>query len=94
VLLKKAPSPKVGNRKNRHPPACLTVSASCPSPHLEGDPNCRAEIKNIGGRKRIIISALYDIEFGEELSYDYKLPLEDVKIPCNCGAANCRKFLN
>jgi histone-lysine N-methyltransferase SETD1 len=65
-----------------------------PPHHLEGDPNCRAEIKNIGGRKRIIISALYDIEFGEELSYDYKLPLEDVKIPCNCGAANCRKFLN
>jgi SET domain-containing protein len=48
----------------------------------------------VQGQKRIIISALYDIQFGEELSYDYKLPLEERKIPCNCGAANCRKTLN
>ena len=33
-------------------------------------------------------------QVNEELCYDYKFPFEDVKIPCTCGAANCRGFLN
>ena len=31
---------------------------------------------------------------GEELTYDYKFPLEDAKIPCNCGSKRCRKTMN
>ena len=31
---------------------------------------------------------------GEELTYDYKFPLEDAKIPCNCGTRRCRKTMN
>ena len=31
---------------------------------------------------------------GEELTYDYKFPIEEAKIPCNCGSRRCRKTLN
>ncbi|KAL5270262.1 hypothetical protein ACHWQZ_G001114 [Mnemiopsis leidyi] len=31
---------------------------------------------------------------GEELTYDYKFPSEDVKIPCLCGTEKCRKWMN
>ena len=31
---------------------------------------------------------------GEELTYDYKFPIEDVKLPCSCGAKKCRKYMN
>uniref|UniRef100_A0A915LNZ8 Post-SET domain-containing protein n=1 Tax=Meloidogyne javanica TaxID=6303 RepID=A0A915LNZ8_MELJA len=30
----------------------------------------------------------------DENVYDYKFPLEDVKIPCLCGASQCRGYLN
>jgi hypothetical protein len=26
--------------------------------------------------------------------YDYKLPIEDIKIICHCGARNCRGYMN
>ena len=58
------------------------------------DPNCEAKITRIDGRKRIVIFAKYNIEFGEELSYDYKLPYEEKKIKCLCGSAKCRGTLN
>ena len=47
--------------------------------------------------KRIVIYAKRDIRSGEELSYDYKFDLEPdpaKRIPCICGAPNCRGFLN
>jgi hypothetical protein len=31
---------------------------------------------------------------GEELTYDYKFPLEDEKIPCSCRSKKCRKYMN
>ena len=34
------------------------------------------------------------IEAGEEITYDYKFPVEDNKIPCFCNAPNCRGSLN
>uniref|UniRef100_A0A914PP67 [histone H3]-lysine(4) N-trimethyltransferase n=1 Tax=Panagrolaimus davidi TaxID=227884 RepID=A0A914PP67_9BILA len=34
------------------------------------------------------------IEAGEEITYDYKFPVEDNKIPCYCNAPNCRGSLN
>lgn len=39
---------------------------------------------------------LYRIVPGEELTYDYKFPIEDAsaKIPCNCGAPQCRGTMN
>lgn len=57
-------------------------------------PNCYSRIVDIFGKKHIIIFALRRIQRGEELTYDYKFPLEDVKIPCTCGSRKCRKYLN
>lgn len=58
------------------------------------DPNCGAKIINVEGTKRIVIYALRDIKEGEEVTYDYKFPIEDDKIPCHCGAKLCKGTLN
>lgn len=57
-------------------------------------PNCYAKIIVVEGDKKIVLYALNPIEVGEELTYDYKFPKEDDKIPCLCGAAHCRGTLN
>ncbi|XP_076829212.1 histone-lysine N-methyltransferase 2C isoform X14 [Brachyhypopomus gauderio] len=59
-------------------------------------PNCVAEVVTFERGYKIIISSSRRIERGEELCYNYKLgPVDSQnKIPCHCGAANCRKWLN
>ena len=57
-------------------------------------PNCYSKIVDIFGKKHIIIFAMRKIVPGEELTYDYKFPIEDDKIPCRCGAKRCRKYMN
>ncbi|GEM07126.1 histone-lysine N-methyltransferase SETD1 [Rhodotorula toruloides] len=58
-------------------------------------PNCTARIITINGVKKIVIYAKTNIEPGEEVTYDYHFPIEeDNKIPCLCGAAGCRGYLN
>eukprot|EP01028_Stygiella_incarcerata_P002116 TRINITY_DN1397_c0_g1_i2.p1 TRINITY_DN1397_c0_g1~~TRINITY_DN1397_c0_g1_i2.p1 ORF type:complete len:830 (+),score=202.06 TRINITY_DN1397_c0_g1_i2:102-2492(+) len=58
-------------------------------------PNCTARVVKEPRKKKIIIYANRDIEVGEELLYDYKLEVEPGnRIPCLCGAPNCRGFLN
>ena len=42
----------------------------------------------------MIIYAKRNININEEICYDYKFPIEDVKIPCHCGAKKCRGSLN
>ncbi|KAK7050016.1 histone methyltransferase set1 [Paramarasmius palmivorus] len=49
---------------------------------------------NLGGEKKIVIYAKQDIELGDEITYDYHFPFEQDKIPCLCGSAKCRGFLN
>ena len=44
-------------------------------------------------QKRIIIYSKQDIKVTEEITYDYKFPIEE-KIPCLCGAPNCRGTFN
>ncbi|ERL94248.1 hypothetical protein D910_11529 [Dendroctonus ponderosae] len=61
---------------------------------LQMIPNCYSKVVEIVGHKHIIIFALRRILSGEELTYDYKFPFEEDKIPCTCGAKRCRKFLN
>mmetsp|Transcript_9651 Transcript_9651/g.11238 ORF Transcript_9651/g.11238 Transcript_9651/m.11238 type:complete len:1400 (+) Transcript_9651:363-4562(+) len=65
------------------------------------EPSCIAKI--IDGEppnqhlKRVIVTSQRDIQAGEEITYDYQFPLEldlDARIPCNCGAKNCRGFMN
>lgn len=57
-------------------------------------PNCYAKIITIEQEKKIVIYSKQPIGVNEEITYDYKFPLEDEKIPCLCGAAQCRGFLN
>ncbi|KAI1931084.1 histone methyltransferase set1 [Ophidiomyces ophidiicola] len=60
-------------------------------------PNCTAKIIKVDGSKRIVIYALRDIDRDEELTYDYKFEREwdsDDRIPCLCGSAGCKGFLN
>lgn len=57
-------------------------------------PNCYAKIITIESQKKIVIYSKQPIGVDEEITYDYKFPLEDEKIPCLCGAAQCRGFLN
>lgn len=66
------------------------INASC-------DPNCYTKIIAIGGDSRIVIYSKKDIAAGEELCYDYKFPIEydeSKRIPCHCGARECRGFMN
>uniref|UniRef100_A0A1A8R9Q8 [histone H3]-lysine(4) N-methyltransferase n=1 Tax=Nothobranchius pienaari TaxID=704102 RepID=A0A1A8R9Q8_9TELE len=59
-------------------------------------PNCITEVVTVERENKIIISSCRRIQRGEELCYDYKFDLEDDqhKIPCHCGAMNCRKWMN
>lgn len=41
-----------------------------------------------------MILAARKILAGEELTYDYKMPLEKNKIPCFCGSPACRGTMN
>ncbi|KAH3692518.1 hypothetical protein DPMN_194360 [Dreissena polymorpha] len=58
------------------------------------EPNCYSKVITVDNRKHIVIFAMRKILRGEELTYDYKFPIEEVKIPCTCGARKCRKYLN
>ncbi|KAG7268577.1 hypothetical protein CRUP_003186 [Coryphaenoides rupestris] len=60
------------------------------------EPNCHSRVINVDGHKHIVILALRKIYRGEELTYDYKFPIEDEdsKLRCNCATRRCRRFLN
>lgn len=60
------------------------------------DPNCYAKIIPFAQSKRIVIYSKRDIQAGEEVTYDYKFPIEpeELKVKCLCGAAKCRGTLN
>ncbi|XP_031432702.1 histone-lysine N-methyltransferase 2A isoform X2 [Clupea harengus] len=72
-----------------HGNAARFINHSC-------EPNCYSRVINVEGQKHIVIFALRKIYRGEELTYDYKFPIEDEsnKLNCNCGARRCRRFLN
>ncbi|OWF43010.1 Histone-lysine N-methyltransferase 2C [Mizuhopecten yessoensis] len=60
------------------------------------NPNCVAEVVAFDKESKIIIITNRKLAKGEELTYDYKFDFEDEqhKIPCCCGAPNCRKWMN
>uniref|UniRef100_A0AAY4DCQ1 [histone H3]-lysine(4) N-trimethyltransferase n=2 Tax=Denticeps clupeoides TaxID=299321 RepID=A0AAY4DCQ1_9TELE len=58
------------------------------------NPNCYAKIITVESQKKIVIYSRQPIAVNEEITYDYKFPIEDEKIPCLCGAENCRGTLN
>ena len=57
-------------------------------------PNCCAKIVTVESQKKVVIYSRRDIDINEEITYDYKFPLEDNKIPCHCNAIGCRGSLN
>ncbi|KAG4065754.1 hypothetical protein HA402_012432 [Bradysia odoriphaga] len=58
------------------------------------NPNCYAKVITIESEKKIVIYSKQPIGVDEEITYDYKFPLEDEKIACLCGAQGCRGTLN
>ncbi|KAM6954470.1 histone-lysine N-methyltransferase SETD1B-A-like [Aplochiton taeniatus] len=58
------------------------------------NPNCYAKIIAVESQKKIVIYSRQPIGVNEEITYDYKFPIEDEKIPCLCGADGCRGSLN
>ncbi|KAF8389364.1 hypothetical protein HHK36_026059 [Tetracentron sinense] len=50
------------------------------------EPNCYTKVISVEGQKKIFIYAKRQIAAGEEITYNYKFPLEEKKIPCNCGS--------
>lgn len=68
---------------NPPPPPPLPLRTS-------NDPSFMNEItKNV-----MIFCCCFSISRGEELTYDYKFPIEDEKLTCLCGSKHCRKYLN
>lgn len=57
-------------------------------------PNCYAKIITVDSQKKIVIYSRQPIGVNEEITYDYKFPIEETKIPCLCGADGCRGSLN
>ena len=61
------------------------------------EPNAYAKIVSTdaeGRDKHIIIFAARDIQAFEEITYDYKFPIEEKKLRCYCGATRCRGSMN
>jgi len=60
-------------------------------------PNCYSKVIEAEGGsygKHIVIFAQRDLEANEEVTYDYKFPVEKAKIPCHCGSAKCLGVMN
>lgn len=54
------------------------------------EPNCGIVVL----KGRVFVSALRNIRSGEELTYDYAFPYDDVvRDPCRCGSRSCRGFI-
>lgn len=61
-------------------------------------PNAYAKVINmdteLGPEKKIVVFANRDIAAGNEITYDYKFPVEDGSLRCSCGAPNCIGRMN
>jgi SET domain-containing protein len=61
------------------------------------EPNASAKIISTdseGSLKHIVIFAAKNIREGEEITYDYKFPIEEQKLKCYCGAPRCSGAMN
>ncbi len=68
----------------------LRVQNHCCSPSMY------TKVLEIEGTPRLVFFARFDLVPGQELTYDYRFKEEDGdnKLPCGCGAPNCRGTLN
>lgn len=59
------------------------------------DPKAYARVVTVeNNEKKIVIFAKRTIETGDEVTYDYKFPIEEEAIPCDCSAPNCIGRMN
>eukprot|EP01132_Coremiostelium_polycephalum_P005581 gene5581-6947_t len=58
------------------------------------DPNCKAKIVKVDDKMKLLIYSKKNINFGEEITYNYQFPKEDKKIPCLCNSFKCNGYLN
>ncbi len=42
----------------------------------------------------LFLPCLLLLQEGEEITYDYKFPIEDKKLKCYCGASKCLGSMN
>ena len=61
-------------------------------------PNAYAKVIAVdtdqGQENKIMVFSHTDIKAGEEITYDYKFPVEDGSLKCTCGAPNCIGRMN
>ena len=57
------------------------------------NPNMYAKMLNVEGQSHIVFYARSVIARGVECTYDYRFESEDGRVPCFCGALNCRGVL-
>lgn len=57
------------------------------------EPSCYSRVVTVDGCNHVVIFAKRDLAPGEELTYDYRFGSSE-KLPCNCGCARCRGFVN
>ena len=57
------------------------------------DPNTQFQSQNVGMRTEILVEAIRDIEFGEEITIDYSDDyFESQKFACKCGVKTCKMW--
>jgi SET domain-containing protein len=56
--------------------------------------SCEPNLKSKIVKGHILYMSLRDIKPGEELTIDYRFDKKVERVPCQCGAANCRGTIN
>ncbi len=56
--------------------------------------SCEPNLRAVVLRGRLYLRSLRAIEAGEELLLDYRISGDGPPLPCRCGVARCRGFLN
>jgi SET domain-containing protein len=56
--------------------------------------SCHANLRAWNFRGHILYMSKREIRPGEELTVDYRFPRDDEKVPCRCGAKECRGTIN
>ena len=80
---------QVGNCARFINHCCYPNCYSSVLPEPEGEPYIPGSV-----RGHIVIYAARDIDAGEEVTYDYKFPVEAAKITCYCGSPKCLGVMN
>ncbi|KAL1561344.1 histone-lysine N-methyltransferase ATX2-like [Salvia divinorum] len=56
--------------------------------------NCYSRVITVNDHNHIIIFAKRDINYGEELTYDYRFSSIGERLACYCGSSRCRGVVN